>query len=67
MSTQREDRPSDPPTTASDLARADRMLARILEGDTKELARELAHFRAEILSCAVVRVEREFNVKARKP
>ncbi len=60
------DRPSEVPSTASDLARADRMLARSQEGDTRELAKELASFRAEILSCAVVRVEREFNVKERK-
>lgn len=66
MSTQRERDTSEAKVTAADRARADRIIARVQEGDASELARELAAYRSEILECAVVRAEREFNVKERK-
>jgi hypothetical protein len=54
--------------TAADRARAERLRAVINEpgGTVKELAAILAEIREEAVSCAVVRVEREFNVKERK-
>lgn len=52
--------------TATDLQRADRLLDILKRRDSKSLAAELAAMRDEALSCASVRVEREYEVKFRK-
>lgn len=52
--------------TATDLQRADRLLEAFKAKDAKALAFELAAMREEALSCASVRVEREYEVKFRK-
>lgn len=52
--------------TAQDRLFAERLIARVQEGDVLELAQLLAEYREVVLSCALVRVERAFYVKERK-
>lgn len=54
------------PITASDWARADRLLEALEVKDRKVLAFELATMREEALACAMVRVERLMEVKYRR-
>lgn len=52
--------------TEADLAKADRLLEQVKKKDRKELGKLFAEIREEALQCALVRVERMFDVTDRK-